>query len=55
VDEARFDRQVKRLGHVIIDRFRTVSDLLHGARALALASDEVTPHEWSVYFQSITR
>jgi len=55
VDEARFGRQTERLTQTILGRFATVSDLLHGARALALSSEEVNPQEWSVYFDTITR
>ncbi len=55
VDEARFGRQSERLTQTILARFGTVSDLLHGARAMALASDEVNSREWSVYFDNLTR
>jgi CHASE1-domain containing sensor protein len=55
VDEARFGRQTERLTQTILGRFATVSDLLHGARALALSSEEVNPQEWSVYFDTNTR
>ncbi len=55
VDQGRFIRQTERLERAILARFDTVSDLLHGARALAVASEEVTPQEWSTYFRTLTQ
>ena len=45
-------RQVARMEASIVARFQTVSDLLHGSRALAAASEQVTPSEWSTYFRA---
>jgi hypothetical protein len=53
LEEDRFMRQVARMEASIVARFQTVSDLLHGSRALAAASEQVTPSEWSTYFRAI--
>ena len=52
-EEERFMRQVVRMEAAIQDRFRTVSDLLHGARAFEMSSEDVTTFEWAHYFQNI--
>lgn len=52
-DADRFSRQVVRMEKAILARFQTVSNLLHGARALYEASDDVTPQEWETYFHSM--
>ena len=52
-DQERFFRQVSRMEAAIEARFQSVSDLLYGSRALALASENVTPAEWSIYYRSI--
>jgi PAS domain S-box-containing protein len=52
VDSGRFVRQSERMEHAILARFGSVSDLLHGARALAMASETVTAAEWSAYFRA---
>jgi PAS domain S-box-containing protein len=53
LEQDRFMRQVSRMESSIVARFQTVSDLLHGSRALAAASETVTPAEWSTYFRAI--
>lgn len=54
LDEKRFERQVQRIERAILARFQNVTDMLYGARALSLASHEVTPIEWSTYFSGLT-
>ena len=53
VSATRFERQVDRLSLAIEDRFSTVSELLHGARALSAASQHVAVSEWRDYFRSL--
>ncbi|WP_438479049.1 PAS domain S-box protein [Oleiharenicola lentus] len=53
VNQTRFDRQVARLTVAIQERFTGVKELLHGARALPEASNEVSAAEWTAYFASL--
>jgi CHASE1-domain containing sensor protein len=53
LEEKRFERQVHRIETAILTRFQNVTDMLYGARAMSLASNEVTPKEWSAYFQGL--
>ena len=53
LDEKRFERQVQRIETAIHARFQNVTDMLYGARAMSLASEEVTPLEWSTYFKGL--
>ncbi len=52
VDSGRFVRESERMEHASLARFGSVSDLLHGARALAMASETVTAADWSAYFRA---
>ena len=54
-EQARFERLVEFMSNAIHARFEAVGGLVYGARALPLASQQVTVPEWSAYLRSISQ